>query len=439
MTEVVRFRDPAPPVGRARELRAQLARVLVNAPGLPVRLPRFGLELVEVSAGKEAFVLTLRQPDHEGSYELGIEWDDQASQARVSARHREPGGRVARALEIMARRLEISVTRERWKAALVAARPLRALPLDIPLEFFRQVVPGVESRGLVRTGFRCNQDCGFCWQSRQWGDFGPEQVRVWIEDLAQAGVKRLSISGGEPTLDRQLAEHIRCARALGVQHVSLETNALLLARDGRAAELAEAGLDEAFVSLHSAEPEVSDRLTRAPGTHQRTVDGVRALLAAGVRVQLNAVLVPASLASLPALPGFIAAAFDAHPLLGGLSLSYPSRPFAPVPEEDPATVHPDSMRDALTRTLEAAAASGLAVQGVAGPCGAPLCAFDADPRVVDRTRTVEPVPFKRYLDGCADCELRRACFGVRHEDAERWGDACIRPIASQHRAGSRRA
>lgn len=404
--------------------------MLVNAPSLPVELPRFGLELVDVRFGKDTFVLELCQPGRDAEYELGIEWDHRASQARVAPRHRARDERVARVLEIMARRLVVAVTRERWKAARAAARRLQTLPLNVPMEFFRQVIPGVEGRGLVRTGFRCNQDCGFCWQSRQWGDFGSEQVRVWIEDLAKAGVERLSISGGEPTLDRELTDHIRHARALGIHSVSLETNAVLLSRDGRAAELAQVGLEEAFVSLHSAEPEVSDRLTRAPGTHQRTVDGVRALLAAGVRVRLNAVLVPASLATLPALPGFIAKAFDNHALLAGLSLSYPSRPFAPVPDEDPATVHPDVMRDVLTRTLEAAARSKIAVDGVAGPCGAPLCAFDADYRFVDRTRTVEPVPFKRYLDGCGGCELRRACFGVRHEDAERWGDACIRPIAT---------
>jgi hypothetical protein len=431
VTEAVSFRDPEPPHDRAQEIRRDVARVLVRAPELPVSLPHFALELVDVSTENGAFALTLREPERQSDHILYIEWDAERSRARTTVRHRARDQRVRRALEILSRRLEVSVTSERWKAARAAARPLGALPLDIPLEFFRQVIPGVENTGLVRTGFRCNQDCGFCWQSRQWGDFGPEQVRLWIEDLARAGVERLNISGGEPTLDSQLAGHIRHARALGMRHICLETNAVLLARDDRAGELAQNGLDAAFVSLQSSDPAVSDRLTRAPGTHQRTVDGIRALLAAGVRVQLNAVLVPASLSTVPTLPGFIATAFNAHPLLSGLSLSYPSRPFAPSPEEDPSNVHPDVVRDALMRTLQAAVESGVAVQGVADPCGAPLCAFDADPGVVDPMRVVEPVPFRRYLAGCEDCAVRRACFGVRHEDAERWGAACIRPLPTQ--------
>lgn len=428
VTPAVRFRDPAPPIDRAREIRANVARVLVNAPGVPVELPLFGLVLEDVQAEADGFTLSMTEPGAGDDYKLDIRWDGEASRARAWVRQRAEDKRIASALEVMTRRLEKAVTIERWKAARAAARPLRALPLDIPMDFFRQLIAGMEDRGLVRTGFRCNQDCGFCWQSRVWGDFGPEQVRVWIEDLARAGVHRLNISGGEPTLDRQLAEHIRYARSVGFSNICLETNAVLLARDGRAAELASAGLDEAFVSLHSPDPDVSDLLTRAPGTHRRTVDGVRALLSAGVRVQLSAVLVPGSLATLPALPAFVASSFDHHPLLTGLVLSYPTRPFVQTPDDDPANIHPDQRRAALSAAIEAATREGIAVDGVAGPCGAPLCAFDADPRVIDRTRVVEPVSFRRYLDGCDGCSVRRACFGVRHEDADRWGDACIRPV-----------
>ncbi|MEB2310672.1 MAG: radical SAM protein [Sorangiineae bacterium] len=424
------FRDPAPPSAQAEALRGEVARALVSAPALPLALPRFGLELVTLKLLDDTFILVLREPDREGTMELAIGWEGARDGASVTLRRRPGSPRAAAALERLARRLKLSTTRERWLAASVAARSLRALPLDIPLEFFRQVIPGVERRGLVRTGFRCNQDCAFCWQARDWGDFGPEQVRAWIEDLWRLGLERLSISGGEPTLDRELVAHVRFARALGFREICLETNAVLLARPGRAAELAEAGLTAAFVSLHSAEPAASDRATRAPGTHGRTVEGIRALLAAGVSVQLGAVLSPAVVESLPALPGFIAQKFGGHPRLTGLSVSYPSRPYAPSPEDDPATLHPELMRAALVGVIEAATRTGVAVDGIAGPCGAPLCAFDADPRVVDRSRRVEPVPFKRHLPGCHACVVQDACFGVRHEDAERWGEACIRPIVA---------
>ncbi|MBK8696327.1 MAG: hypothetical protein IPN17_29675 [Deltaproteobacteria bacterium] len=51
------------------------------------------------------------------------------------------------------------------------------------MEHYRQLVWGTVAQGLVRVGFGCNQDCGLCWQDRDWGRFPPAQVLGWIEDL----------------------------------------------------------------------------------------------------------------------------------------------------------------------------------------------------------------------------------------------------------------
>ena len=82
MPPAVRFRDPAPPIDRAREIRAAIARVLVNAPAVPVELPVFGLVLDDVQAETDTFTLILREPGGDADYKLDIRWDGEGVDAK---------------------------------------------------------------------------------------------------------------------------------------------------------------------------------------------------------------------------------------------------------------------------------------------------------------------------------------------------------------------
>jgi uncharacterized Fe-S cluster-containing radical SAM superfamily protein len=425
----VRFRDPPPVADAAAALRLELAQVLVGATALPVKLPLPDLSLLDVQADRGGVDLLLGPRDPVAALRLTL--DKGAARVRVALRELQPdAARWRRALGALAERLARAVTVEKWERAAPLARQLARLPVGVPLDFFRQLVAGVEPRqGLVRTGFNCNQDCGMCWQGRDWGRYGPEQVLVWIEDLAAAGARSLLLSGGEPTLDPALFRYLDRARALGFTATTLETNAVQMARPGFAARLHEAGLTTAFVSLHSGDAAVSDAITRAPGTHERTVQGVRALLDAGVPVILNAVMTAEGLDHLGQLPEFIHAAFGPHPLLRSLMISYPTDPFDPtlVPAIVP---EPRRLRAALRQAIDGALALGIAVRGLDGPCGPPLCAFGADLRVTERRPVPGPLDFRFQLPACTGCAVKEACFGVRHADVERYGEACVTPLAA---------
>ncbi|MBK9266026.1 MAG: radical SAM protein [Polyangiaceae bacterium] len=311
---------------------------------------------------------------------------------------------------------------------MVHARELARLPVSVPLGFFRQLVAGLdEPQGLVRTGFSCNQDCGMCWQGRDWGRYGAEQILRWIEDLRAAGATCLIISGGEPTLDPDLVRYVEHARALGFTNVTLETNAIQAAKPGHAERLAKAGVSQAFVSLHSGDPAISDAITRAPGTHERTVRGIHALLEANIPVVLNAVMTAEGIDHLASLPDFIHDTFGGHPLLSSLMISQPTEPFdrtlLPAIVPDPARA-----RLALRKTIDRALALGITVQGLDGPCGPPLCAFGGDRRVIAGKPVPKMVDFRRHVPACERCVARSACFGVRHIEVELFGEACVSPL-----------
>ncbi|MFO0629316.1 MAG: radical SAM protein [Polyangiales bacterium] len=436
------FRDPPPRDDEARALRVEIARALVRAPSLPVALPRFQLTLcdvqvdrraVELLVGHEAPVAALRvEPADRGDALVTLRAPGAPSAVvRVTVREVHPvAARYARQLAVMAERVQAAVTAEAWAQASALAKTLREIPAGVPLGFFRQLVAGLDHpEGLIRTGFLCNQDCGICWQDRGWGRHPPSQVLRWIEDLRAAHATSVIFSGGEPTLDPSLEDYVRHARALGFTQVTLETNAIQCAKPGRAERLRDAGVTTAFVSLHSPDAETSDAITRAPGTHARTVKGAHALLSAGVPVKFNAVMTQEGLAHLAALPDFLHREFAPYgPLLRGLMLSYPTEPYDPslapsiVPE-------PATLRRSLRAALDRAFALGLTPEGLDGPCGPPLCAFGADPRVASLRPVPEPVDFRRHLPRCEGCAVRGACFGVRIADVAVYGDACAEPLA----------
>jgi hypothetical protein len=345
----------------------------------------------------------------------------------IRALHEAGAARFQRELRAMRDRLQLALTDERVRAARPILRELERLQ-DIPLDQLRHLVPGTRPQeGMVRTGFNCNQDCGLCWQGRKWGGYGSDQILKWIEDLREAGATQLSISGGEPTLDPALPDYLRRARAVGFETVMLQTNAIQMAKPGLAERLLEAGLDTALVSLHSGDAKVSDSITRAPGTHGRTVTGIARLLDAGVAVNLNCVMTPESLTTLETLPDFVHESFGSHPKLIGLVLSIPMAPFdltiAKTVVPDPTVV-----REVLPRALQRASELGVRIHNLEGPCGPQLCAFDADPRFASLVPLPSPVSFRKQLPACAECAVRESCFGVRLEQFERFGDACARPI-----------
>jgi hypothetical protein len=217
--------------------------------------------------------------------------------------------------------------------------------------------------------------------------------------------------------------------------VHLNTNATRCRSERYTAELVDAGLDSVLVSLHAADAELSDRLTRAPKTHRATVAGIHRLLDAGVLVVLNCVVERENVDQLPAHAAFVKEQFvDAHPDNPVVAVNY-SQPgpywdreqyrqrIAPLDVAGPKVVE-------AARLLDDAGVLLL----LAGTCGFPACAIqgaehllqwrdrgDLDTRELDE-RTVA-------FDACRRCAAREQCVGVRDGYAQRWADRGLSPYA----------
>ena len=145
---------------------------------------------------------------------------------------------------------------------------------------------------VLRPTVNCNQDCPFCSANETSSDIWPDSQQMLrrIARVGRTGVERISFSGGEPMLSRDITSYIRTARRVNVPVVELVTNAVLLASPRRAKAVAEAGLTHAFVSLHAHTEEVSRYQTRKVGDFAKTIAGVKNMLSHGIEVVLNHVI-----------------------------------------------------------------------------------------------------------------------------------------------------
>ncbi len=128
---------------------------------------------------------------------------------------------------------------------------------------------------------RCNFRCVYCMpeQGMQWlpksAILSYEEIHEVVRQLAPLGLRRLRITGGEPTIRPQIHELVRKLRSVPeITDIALSTNGVRLPEIG--VLLREAGLDRVNMSVDSLRPE------RIAGIARRDLgfDPVRAARAA---------------------------------------------------------------------------------------------------------------------------------------------------------------
>lgn len=280
---------------------------------------------------------------------------------------------------------------------------------------------------LLRINNRCNQKCAFCLvEDSDTAEAPRERVTRAIREIAERGAKRLTFSGGEPTLSRDLEAYIRLAKECGIGTVCVQTNAVLLADAAKCGKLREAGMDEAFVSLHGPTAEISDAITGAPGTFAKTVQGIRNLLDAGTVVTVNFVICRVNAAHLADYVRFV------HDELKGAGVSFNlATPFYGKLMHMSIVPRYAEIREGLAAAIENCIALGLHVGNVSVMCGVPACILDGDRRLLGDLLPVATEPSNSDFikpERCAGCSLDRYCYGVRRYYVELYGDEEIHPV-----------
>lgn len=157
--------------------------------------------------------------------------------------------------------------------------------------------------------YRCQNKCVFCYASSpERGKALPgmttDQVKkVLLAIKNDAKVPTVSLTGGEPTLRKDIVEIVSYAKSIGLR-VNLITNGIICGVTDLPYRLKEAGLDSAQVSIESSIPEVHDRVVGHPMAFKKTVDGFKKLKSLGIHTHINTTICKDNISYIDQLPKF---------------------------------------------------------------------------------------------------------------------------------------
>jgi cyclic pyranopterin phosphate synthase len=162
--------------------------------------------------------------------------------------------------------------------------------------------PLTDALGRIHTSLRisvtdrCNIRCFYCMPNEN-VRFRPrdeilsfEEIERFVQIVAQMGVHRLRLTGGEPLVRAELPRLVEMlAAAPGIDDIALTTNGILLAEI--AADLRSAGLQRLNISLDTLNEETFQKISRREGL-DRVLAGIAAAQNAGFKsIRLNAIAI----------------------------------------------------------------------------------------------------------------------------------------------------
>jgi radical SAM protein with 4Fe4S-binding SPASM domain len=137
--------------------------------------------------------------------------------------------------------------------------------------------------------YRCNERCIHCYLDHDdHGEMKTPEIKDLLDQMADAGVFYLTISGGEILMRRDFFEILEHARARTFC-IKLKTNGVLI-RKKQAQLIHSLGVESVQVSIYSHRHEVHDSITKMPGSLRQSIDAIRLLRGHGIHVVIANVL-----------------------------------------------------------------------------------------------------------------------------------------------------
>jgi len=161
--------------------------------------------------------------------------------------------------------------------SLLAEMNQKALGLGIPISVHLDIT------------YRCNERCVHCYLDHDdHGEMTTAEITDILDQLSDAGVFFLTLSGGEVLMRRDFFEIVAHARRL-LFNVKVKTNGVMI-REPQARRMRALGVEQVQISVYSHRPEVHDAITKLPGSLKRTIAAIRFLKSQGLKVVIANVL-----------------------------------------------------------------------------------------------------------------------------------------------------
>jgi len=285
----------------------------------------------------------------------------------------------------------------------------------------------------IRINLECNQSCYFCNTDPCAENVITQEKEIFnqIKKWSYEGVKFLVISGKEPTLDKNLANYISFAKKKGFKKIEVQTNCVSLANKNLVLKLKNAGLTHAFVSLHGHNSKISDKITQAKGSFEKTLIGLNNLLEENINTTINIVINKLNYKNLSSIVELIDKKFKGvdsvvFSFVSPVSDAWKNRWIIPKISE---------VQPYLFKALDLCNQKKINAI-IPSRCGIPLCFLKGYENHSDELR--ESSRWKNYqdktfLEPCNECKHRERCSGIWERYIQLYGKSeFIKPKRIEH-------
>ncbi len=121
---------------------------------------------------------------------------------------------------------------------------------------------------------RCNQECVFCSNPYIDQDLTLEEFKKLIDELKTLGCKDVFLTGGEPTLNKELFDMIRYCKDINI-NVKMITNAQLLSNEDFYKKIIDSGISTIHISTYSHKKEIHDKITRKKDSYDNLIKALK--------------------------------------------------------------------------------------------------------------------------------------------------------------------
>lgn len=222
-------------------------------------------------------------------------------------------------------------------------------------------------------------------------------------------------------------------RIPGVREIIINTNAVRLANADFCQALKDAGLDIASVTLIAPDAELSDSITRTPGTFEKTVIGAQNLIHSKVHTLFHFVILEQNYRILPEFIHFVYRTFcDGGKNNIPITFSYVAPPLEEIVKNGYVPRFSDAV-PFLRRAMDICTELQIPFGANEGLKGLPPCVLDGDRRyfrLLSHLFRRTGSDFVKKPE-CMECVFCDRCYGVRKYYAAYYGLDEIHPVREE--------
>lgn len=300
-------------------------------------------------------------------------------------------------------------------------------------------------------GSKCNHSCIFCpckWEQRN-KEIDVSVFEERIQELeAQKHIHSITLSGGEPTIQHNFFDLLKCVVKTRLD-VLLLTNSDRLSDPKLVSQIKEILPPERLqitTALHSNSPEIHDAITGCHGSFQRTNLGLHQMLDAGYTINLKFCISRLNYQQLPDFMDYYFASFPDSVSLNICSIDYCGR-------ADLNTAKVEVSFREVRSYLEQALDKVMQYENAGQPrnvivTNTPLCCVSSkywEYFICDSKKNTDaflPLPTEgpdqilynnasgsgTYFEACRHCDVEPYCPGAWYSTYKLFGEHCVTPI-----------